>query len=143
MKLKVFLVACIVLLVFQSTNALRIVVANNWNDVVSTRLGVRVWSSINFFPVILEPQEAGGFDFDDTTDSIISIYMGYGRYMWKLLQTDLEAYNIPITGNHTITISMENGYGRWGVVVDGGEKIYIDATLVSRYQPGIPASGAA
>jgi len=145
MRLNVYLTAIITLLVFQSTNAISIRIGNAWPKpirvaVEKTRNG-RHWFELGVLDV------DGVTICDVENDDIIfmgnTIYRGYDAFQWGIVVRDLEAANIPLTGDHEITIFTENDFRKWGVIVDGGEEIYINARLISLNRPIEIAAAAA
>jgi hypothetical protein len=62
---------------------------------------------------------------------IMSLGIDYLKgHDWVLFQEDLLKHDIPAWGKYDITIYIEDSSGLLGVVVDGGEKIFINAEPV-------------
>ena len=145
MKLKVFLITIIALLSFQLMNAIPITIGNAWSQPIKVTVEKirNVGRDIEWG--ILNPRESIDCNLEDNDIIYMgtTVYRGYDACKWGIVVKDLEAAHIPLTGDHEITIFMNNDLKTWGVMVDENDVIFINAHLMSLYRPKAIAAAAA
>ena len=127
MKAKFLLGAIIALLVSQPMQALRIIFVNKgYQGPVEALCAVKYLRPVRNMPGGIVRKDIG---FQQpiaysNIEKLVMLGVKYNNmYTWGF--DDLSGLNIPLSGDHTITVYVENATGLFGIKVDNGDKMII------------------
>lgn len=136
MKIKFLLVALVGLVVYQPMQALRVKMTTKvWSTPIMVVVDVKEKRDDLGYVINFDNSEkydqSKEFEYPDSYN-IAAVWIQYAEESkaWGFNVADLKENKIPVTGNHTIEMIIEDRFGRFGIVVDNGPKKYIQGKPV-------------